>query len=165
MNDISYLSKACLCNVWTKEYSQVGKCHFHVCLVFNEQAYNRLGSYNTDTSLRVMITRAWYCALSIEEEEDSPGLVLCPENCRYILDQSSADYIYEYGELVHRLDYLTKPDSKIYEEGEGTSAVAGSDPPKRPSLRGKAFFKSGIGKIAGNEHRPQEPIAQLIAET
>lgn len=103
-------------DVWAKEYSQSGKCHFHVCLVFNEQAYSRLGDYNTDTSLRMMITSAWYSALDIEEE-DCPGLVHFPENCRYILDQNSADYIYEYGELVHRLDYLTKLDSKIYEEG------------------------------------------------
>jgi hypothetical protein len=104
-------------NVWAKEFSQSGKCHFHVCFVFNEQAYNKLGDYNIDTSLRMMITRAWYSALGLELE-DYPGLVHFPENCRYILDRNSADYIYEYGELLHRLDYLTKLDSKIYEEGE-----------------------------------------------
>lgn len=103
-------------NLWAKEFSQAGKCHFHVCLMFNEQAYNKLGDYNTDTSLRMMIVRAWYSALGIVPE-DYPGLVHFPENCRYILDQNSADNIYEYGELVHRLDYLTKLDSKIYEEG------------------------------------------------
>ncbi|AHG19107.1 hypothetical protein Z042_05385 [Chania multitudinisentens RB-25] len=104
-------------NVWAKEFSQSGKCHFHVCFVFNEQAYNKLGDYNIDTSLRMMITRAWYSALGLELE-DYPGLVHFPDNCRYILDRNSADYIYEYGELLHRLDYLTKLDSKIYEEGE-----------------------------------------------
>ncbi|HGL6398532.1 TPA: inovirus Gp2 family protein [Citrobacter koseri] len=104
-------------NLWAKEFSQAGKCHFHVCLIFNEQAYNRLGDYNIDTSLRMMIVRAWYSALGLVPE-DYPGLVHFPENCRYILDRNSADYIYEFGELVHRLDYLTKLDSKIYEEGE-----------------------------------------------
>lgn len=104
-------------NVWAKEFSQSGKCHFHVCFVFNEQAYNKLGDYNIDTSLRMMITRAWYSALGLELE-DYPGLVHFPDNCRYILDRNSADYIYEYGELLHRLDYLTKLDSKIYKEGE-----------------------------------------------
>ncbi|HHJ4449609.1 YagK/YfjJ domain-containing protein [Pantoea allii] len=34
------------------------------------------------------------------------------------MDRNSADYIYEYGELIQRLGYLTKLDSKIYEEGE-----------------------------------------------
>ncbi|TBM16987.1 inovirus Gp2 family protein [Hafnia alvei] len=83
-------------NVWAKEFSQSGKCHFHVCFVFNEQAYNKLGDYNIDTSLRMMITRAWYSALGLELE-DYPGLVHFPDNCRYILDRNSADYIYEYG--------------------------------------------------------------------
>lgn len=104
-------------SIWAKEYSQSGKCHFHICLVFNEQAYKQLGDDKLDTTLRMMITRAWYSALGLEVE-DCPGLVHFPENCRYILDQNSADYIYEYGELVRRLDYLTKLDSKIYEEGE-----------------------------------------------
>ncbi|QQT82717.1 inovirus-type Gp2 protein [Serratia plymuthica] len=35
-------------NVWAKEFSQSGKCHFHVCFVFNEQAYNKPGDYNID---------------------------------------------------------------------------------------------------------------------
>lgn len=104
-------------DVWAKEFSHTGKCHFHVCLVFNEQAYNKLGDDKLDTTLRMMITRAWYSALGLEPE-DYLGLVHFPENCRYILDGNSADYIYEFGELVHRLDYLTKLDSKIYEEGE-----------------------------------------------
>ncbi|AGP46866.1 hypothetical protein SOD10_39360 [Serratia plymuthica] len=65
----------------------------------------------------MMITRAWYSALGLELE-DYPRLVHFPYNCRYILDRNSADYIYEHGELLHRLDYLTKLDSKIYEEGE-----------------------------------------------
>ncbi|CCW29781.1 conserved hypothetical protein [Xenorhabdus nematophila F1] len=104
-------------DVWAKEFSQSGKCHFHVCFLFNEQAYNKLGDYNIDTSLRMMITRAWYSALGLELE-DYPGLVHFPDNCRYILDRNSADYIYEFGDLIHRLEYLTKLDSKIYEEGE-----------------------------------------------
>ena len=104
-------------SLWAKEYSQSGKCHFHVCLIFNEQAYKHLGDDKVDTSLRMMITRAWYSALGMDVE-DYHGLVHFPENCRYILDQNSPDYIYEYGMLFIRLDYLTKLESKNYEEGE-----------------------------------------------
>ncbi|MDA8479326.1 inovirus Gp2 family protein [Citrobacter sp. Awk 4] len=104
-------------SLWAKEYSQSGKCHFHVCLIFNEQAYKHLGDDKVDTSLRMMITRAWYSALGMDME-DYHGLVHFPENCRYILDQNSPDYIYEYGMLFIRLDYLTKLESKNYEEGE-----------------------------------------------
>lgn len=104
-------------NLWAKEFSQSGKCHFHVCLVFNAQAYNKLGDDKVDTSLRMMITRAWYSALGLIPE-DYPVLVHFPENCKYVLDTKSPDYIYEYGMLFIRLDYLTKLDSKIYKEGE-----------------------------------------------
>lgn len=104
-------------SLWAKEYSQSGKCHFHVCLIFNEQAYKHLGDDKVDTSLRMMITRAWYSALGMDVE-DYHGLVHFPESCRYILDQNSPDYIYEYGMLFIRLDYLTKLESKNYEEGE-----------------------------------------------
>lgn len=104
-------------SLWAKEYSQSGKCHFHVCLIFNEQAYKHLGDDKVDTSLRMMITRAWYSALGMDVE-DYHGLVHFPESCRYILDQNSPDYIYEYGMLFIRLDYLTKLESKNCEEGE-----------------------------------------------
>lgn len=104
-------------SLWAKEFSQSGKCHFHVCLIFNEQAYRHLGDDKVDTSLRMMITRAWYSALGLDVE-DYNGLVHFPENCRYILDQNSPDYIYEYDMLFIRLDYLTKLESKIHEEGE-----------------------------------------------
>lgn len=104
-------------SLWAKEYSQSGKCHFHICLVFNEQAYNKLGDEKLDTTLRMMITRAWYSALDLKLD-DCPGLVHFPENYKYILNTRSPDYIYEYGMLFIRLDYLTKLDSKIYEEGE-----------------------------------------------
>ena len=104
-------------SLWAKEYSQSGKCHFHICLIFNEQAYKHLGDEKVDTSLRMMITRAWYSALGLDVE-DYHGLVHFPENCRYILDQNSPDYFYEYDMLFIRLDYMTKLDSKIYEEGE-----------------------------------------------
>ncbi|MBP2858499.1 inovirus-type Gp2 protein [Dickeya oryzae] len=40
------------------------------------------------------------------------------ETCKYVLDTQSPDYIYNYGMLFVRLDYLTKLESKIYENGE-----------------------------------------------
>lgn len=102
-------------------YQQVcvttGKCHFHTCLVFNKQAYYYLGDDKSEDSLKGMITKAWYSALGLELD-DYPGLVHFPENCKYILDKHSPDYLYNYGMLFVRLDYLTKLDSKIYEKGE-----------------------------------------------
>ena len=104
-------------SIWAKEFSGSGKCHFHTCLVFNKQAYYYLGDDKSEDSLKGMITKAWYSALGLELD-DYPGLVHFPENCKYILDKNSPDYLYNYGMLFVRLDYLTKLDSKIYEKGE-----------------------------------------------
>ncbi|TYG17471.1 inovirus Gp2 family protein [Klebsiella variicola] len=103
-------------NMWAKEYSQSGKCHYHVCLIFNKDAYYHLGSYDTD-SLRGMIEKAWYSALGLQKE-DCPGLVHFPENCRYVLDVNSSNFVFDYHALLKRLDYLTKVDSKVFGEGD-----------------------------------------------
>ncbi|ETS33421.1 hypothetical protein BB987_12375 [Photorhabdus temperata] len=104
-------------SMWAKEFSESGKCHFHICLVFNKQAYYYLGDGKSEDSLKGMITKAWYSALNLKLD-DCPALVHFPENCKYVLDKYSPDYLYNYGMLFVRLDYLTKLESKIYEKGE-----------------------------------------------
>lgn len=103
-------------DVWGKEYSQSGKCHYHACLVFNKDAYYHLGSYDDDC-LRGMIINAWYSALGLQLE-DCPGLVHFPENGKYILDKNKPSFIFDYHDLLKRLEYLTKVDSKVFGEGE-----------------------------------------------
>jgi hypothetical protein len=104
-------------SMWAKEFSGSGKCHFHICLVFNKQAYYYLGDDKNEDSLKGMITKAWYSALALKLD-DCPALVHFPENCKYVLDKYSPDYLYNYGMLFVRLDYLTKLKIKIYEKGE-----------------------------------------------
>lgn len=103
--------------IWAKEYSKSGKCHYHTCLLFNKDAYYHLGDYIQDDNLRGMITGAWYSALGLELD-DHPGLVHFPDNCRYVLDTNSPDFQKHYQELLGRLDYLTKVESKIFGEGD-----------------------------------------------
>lgn len=101
--------------IWAKEFSKSGKCHYHTCLIFNKDAYYHLGSYD-DNCLRGMIINSWYSALGIQLE-DSLGLVHFPENGKYVLDRNKPDFIFEYHALIKRLDYLTKVDSKVFGEG------------------------------------------------
>jgi hypothetical protein len=103
-------------DMWGKEYSQSGKCHYHACLVFNKDAYYHLGSYDDDC-LRGMIINAWYSALGLQLE-DCPGLVHFPENGKYILDKNKPSFIFDYHDLLKRLEYLTKVDSKVFGEGD-----------------------------------------------
>lgn len=102
--------------IWAKEYSQSGKCHYHICLLFNKDAYYYLGDYNQDNNLRGMITGAWYSALGLELD-DHNGLVHFPDNCRYVLDTNHSDFKGRYQELLDRLDYLCKVESKVFGDG------------------------------------------------
>ena len=103
--------------MWAKEYSESGKCHYHICLLFNKDAYYHLGNYNQDDNLRGMITGAWYSALGLKQD-DHLGLVHFPDNCKYALDTNRADFQQNYQALLTRLDYLTKVESKVFGEGD-----------------------------------------------
>ena len=104
-------------HVWAREFSEEGKCHFHLGLFFNKDAYCHLGDYEAERNLRMMIVRAWYNALGLELD-DYPGLVHYPENCRYILDVNDFNFEGEYNKLLNRLDYLAKLDTKAYGDGD-----------------------------------------------
>ncbi|HBV4093535.1 TPA: inovirus Gp2 family protein, partial [Klebsiella quasipneumoniae] len=103
--------------MWAKEYSESGKCHYHICLLFNKDAYYHLGDYEREDNLRGMITGAWYSALALQRD-DCPDLVTFPDNCRYVLDNEDPDFEDHYQALLTRLDYLTKVESKVFGEGD-----------------------------------------------
>lgn len=52
------------------------------------------------------------------ELDDYPGLVHYPENCRYILDVNDLNFKGEFNNLLNRLDYLAKLDTKIFGDGD-----------------------------------------------
>lgn len=102
--------------IWAREFSLSGKYHYHLCLLFNKDAYYHLGDYEQENTLRAMITGAWYSAMGLQLD-DHPGLVHFPENCRYVLNSSHLDFQENYQELLNRLDYLAKIETKIFGEG------------------------------------------------
>jgi hypothetical protein len=103
--------------MWAREFSESGKCHYHICLLFNKDAYYHLGDYNQEDNLRGMITGAWYSALGLELD-DHQGLVHFPDDCRYVLDTNSPDFDEHYQDLLDRLDYLSKVETKVFGEGD-----------------------------------------------
>ncbi|MEI4890999.1 inovirus-type Gp2 protein, partial [Klebsiella pneumoniae] len=68
-------------------------------------------------TLSNQIVRAWYSALGLEIE-DCRDLVHFPDNGKYILDINDPDFDVTYNELLERLDYLTKLDTKVFGEGD-----------------------------------------------
>ena len=61
--------------------------------------------------------KAWYSALGLTFE-DCPQLVHFPDNCRYMLEVNDPDYLEVYHDLLNRLDYMTKLDTKVFGEGD-----------------------------------------------
>ncbi|UJR63157.1 inovirus Gp2 family protein [Dickeya zeae] len=102
---------------WVREFTQNGKRHFHVFLFLNKDAYYHLGDFNLDEdTLRTMITSAWCSALNLTPEEGQ-HLVQYPANGKYILNRDAILNDVYPGDLLNRIDYLTKVKSKIFDDG------------------------------------------------
>jgi len=105
---------------WVREFSQSGKRHFHILLFLNKDAYYHLGDFNLDEdTLRTMITMAWCSALNLTPEEGQ-HLVQYPFNGKYTLNRDNIINGIYPGDLLNRIDYLTKVKSKIFDDGERT---------------------------------------------
>ncbi|MEH6372167.1 inovirus Gp2 family protein [Pectobacterium carotovorum] len=103
---------------WVREFTQNGKRHFHVFLFLNKDAYYHLGDFNmNEDTLRTMITSAWCSALNLTSEEGQ-HLVQYPSKGKYVLYRDDILNDIYPGDLLNRIDYLTKVKSKIFGEGE-----------------------------------------------
>lgn len=99
--------------VWTKEYGTKNKLeHYHVLLLFNKDAYHRLGNYRTEGSLANRINKAWVSALGQSVDYDE-GLVHFAKNGCYYIDGNAADYESELDDLMCRASYLCKHETKV----------------------------------------------------
>ena len=102
---------------WVREFSQTGKRHFHVLLLFNKDAFFHLGDYDIENStLRTMITTAWCTALG-EPPELGQHWVHYPDNGKYILHKQDVDRNMYPDDLMERIHYMTKVKSKSFHDG------------------------------------------------
>lgn len=103
--------------VWVREFSQIGKRHFHVLLLFNKDAFFHLGDYNIENStLRTMITTAWCSTLKLHPDEGQ-YLVHYPTNGKYTLHKEAVDRGIYPAEFMNRIHYMTKAKSKSFHDG------------------------------------------------
>ncbi|ENA9696120.1 inovirus Gp2 family protein [Salmonella enterica subsp. enterica] len=102
---------------WVREYSQTNKCHYHIFLFLNKDAYYHLGDYDLDNNtLRRMIITAWCSALGLPPE-DHAHLVQFPANGIYFLDREKVMNDLYPRDFIERVDYLTKVRTKVFEDG------------------------------------------------
>ena len=99
--------------VWAKETGTKSKReHYHLLLLFNKDAYYRLGDYTFSESLAYKIEQAWYGALSISKI-NRKGLVHFPKNSSHYIDKNSNEYENQVDKVMYRGSYLCKNYSKV----------------------------------------------------
>jgi len=95
--------------IWTREFGQNGKPHYHCALFFNKQTFRGLGEFNPYSgSLYGMISSAWASALGMEEHLVD-GLVSIPRSPIYRISRGE-----RYDDLFYRLSYFAKLASKRF---------------------------------------------------
>lgn len=100
--------------VWCKEQATAKQPHYHLVLLLNKDRYYRLGVYDLENNdLFRMIATAWASALGIKDEHAMP-LIKSPENAIYWLDARSQDFEQQFANLIYRVSYLAKLDTKNY---------------------------------------------------
>lgn len=112
--------------VWVREIGERNRRkHYHVLLLLNKDFYHSAGQFNVDTSLAALIQQAWCSALSLNPEHYASLANMTTNGC-YYLNGNSPDYREHITELMRRMDYLAKDNTKCYEDGYrsiGTSRV------------------------------------------
>lgn len=99
--------------VWAKEYgTENGLEHYHVLLLFNNDAYRQAGLYRTEGSLANKINKAWVSALGESVDYDQ-GLVHFAKNGSYYIDDNSTDYKKQLDAVMSRASYLCKNQTKV----------------------------------------------------
>lgn len=108
--------------IWTREFSDCGKKHYHVALLLNRENYAYPGNYRSvngeySHNLALMIMEAWVRALGLNHSQYY-SLVEFPVNGYYHLSKNSADFTTQYEVVTNRINYLAKEYSKDYSDGQ-----------------------------------------------
>lgn len=108
--------------IWTRELSPTtSNTHYHVLLLLNQDTYAFLGDYKKSTgNLSAMIKDAWYSALGITIDEDisTASLIYFPDNPCYYLSETSQNFKDTYDDLVYRVSYFAKEETKNKDDGQ-----------------------------------------------
>lgn len=105
--------------VWAREFCPTNyKKHYHVLLLLNRDAFNRLGSFeDNDGTLLRLIREAWMSAINLIYPKNKE-LVQIPDNPCYYISAKDGKQSKAYRELVFRSSYLAKEQSKCFTDGK-----------------------------------------------
>ena len=103
--------------VWAKERDTSHNNHYHILLILNKDAFftsGRIGSENTNLVSRIQ--HSWSKALGLEFSAGYP-LVHFPQKRDYRVNRNSPSFLSELAALFYRASYLSKEDTKMYQDG------------------------------------------------
>lgn len=116
----------CLRFAWARERHTSSLPHYHFFITLNKDAYHAFGNIaytnlsikqnNSHPSLYGMVVSAWASVLGIPPKS-AIGLVHIPKNSVYYLNALSEDYMVQYQDVMQRLSYLAKEDTKGLDKG------------------------------------------------
>lgn len=101
---------------WCREQARSQNWHYHVVFFFNSNALNCWGKFQLDRdNLFNRVVSAWASATQLSMAT-SAGLVYCCEEV-YQLNQTTPSYYTQLDEVMRRLSYLAKKQSKDIDDG------------------------------------------------
>lgn len=104
---------------WVKEINTAHFPHYHLVIFFNNDLFRGLGRFDSDdNNLANIIRQAWLSALGLKEYDEYRSLVHFPSNGVYTLDRNGPEFVKNLNDLVFRLSYLAKEDTKAYSPQE-----------------------------------------------
>ncbi|CAD5358524.1 Inovirus Gp2 family protein [Enterobacter cancerogenus] len=104
---------------WVKEIDSAEFPHYHLVMFFNKDLFRGLGRFDSeDHNLASMIRQAWLSALDLKGYDEYQSLVHFPKNGVYTLDRNAPDFVNNFNNLVFRLSYLAKENTKVYSPNE-----------------------------------------------
>ena len=104
--------------IWVLERSEAMGWHYHVVIFVNRDIYFRVGNIrNTEGNMYSRIRASWASSLGLSYEKSS-GLVHIPKNAVYKINMNSKDYHQQVADVLYRLSYFAKVDTKPYGEDE-----------------------------------------------
>lgn len=100
---------------WVKEIDTADFPHYHMVIFLNKDLFRGLGDFNSEeNNLGNIIKQAWLSALDLSGYDEYQHLVHFPSNGVYPLDLRAPDFTRVLNELVFRLSYLAKDETKHY---------------------------------------------------
>ncbi len=106
--------------VWCKEHNISDEPHYHLLLMFNNDAYTALGHYEaTEGNMAARIKKAWLSALGYHPERDMKrygSLVHFCENGAYRINTNNDNG--SLGQLLYRASYLCKVETKRFGDNQ-----------------------------------------------